>query len=92
MNDCLEKLTICLEPLVLVKIKEFLIGSIDQETREYEEENEQIEQILVRENYLSRRDIFNGISKFEINTLKERIQYEKINLLFNRLKKKYSDE
>ena len=92
MNDCLEKLTICLEPLVLLKIKEFLISSTDPETREFEEENEQIEQILVKENYLSRRDIYNGVSRFEIDMLKENIQFDKINLLFARLKERYSED
>ncbi len=90
--ECLEKLTICLEPLVLVKIKDFLISSIDPETREFEEENEQIEQILVRENYLSRRDIYHGVSKFEVSTLRENNQFERINLLFTKLKERYSDD
>jgi len=92
MNDCLEKLTICLEPLVLVKIREFLFSSIDPETREFEEENEQIEQILVRENYLSRRDIYGGVTKFDIGSLNTDPKFSDVRGLFDKLKERYSED
>lgn len=92
MTSCLEMLTIKLEPLVLEKTKEFLLESIDPELREFEEDNEQFEQILVKLNYLSRRDVRNIVSKFDIKSLNCNAQFEKLNSLFTKIKFKFNDE
>jgi len=92
LTSCLEKLTICLEPLVLVKIKEFLISSIDPETREFEEDNEQFEQILVKANYLSRRDIYGGVAKLDISSLNASPKFGEVKGLFDKLKERYSED
>ena len=91
MNSCLEMLTSRLEPLVLLKIKEFLLNSIDPELREFEEDNEQFEQILVKSNYLSRRDVYGGVAKLDINVFDGNSKFGEIKLLFDKLKERYSD-
>lgn len=78
-------------PLILCCYENFLKNSADAEAREHIDEGDQVREVLIHENYFSRRDI-EFCLKYDIQTLTADPQFDGIVALHNALLERYGEE
>ena len=76
------------KPIIEECFENFLIESQDEEERQYFDINEQINEVLIHEHYLSQKDIEFCLN-FDITKLTEQPNYEEIEKIFEHLKTEY---
>ena len=78
------------KPIVESCYRDFLLCNFDPETREYSDETDQIREVLIRNNYMSMKDI--GIcTTFNVGELADRCGFEYMNGLHNCLHADYEE-
>ncbi|MDO8528620.1 MAG: hypothetical protein Q7S06_01875 [Nanoarchaeota archaeon] len=77
------------KPIILLCFEKFLLENWNKEEREYPDDNEQIEEILIKLSYFSNKDIEFCLN-FEINKLSNNEHFLEIQELFNSFKKIYA--
>lgn len=78
-------------PVIEHCYREFLLQNHDPEEREYPEAADQIREVLIHGNYMSRRDI-DICMEFDVESLKEQVGIEEIRALHEALAKEYKTD
>lgn len=79
------------KPIIQECFEKFLIESQDKEIREYDDIGEQINEILIHQHYLSRKDI-DYCLEYDISNLKGELNFHEIHKIYEALKTEYKLE
>ena len=79
------------KPIIHECFEKFLIESQDEEYRQYYDLKEQINEVLIHEHYLSKKDLEFCLD-FDISALSEQPKYEEIERIYNTFKQEYEEE
>jgi len=79
------------KPIIQESFEKFLIESQDEDTRQYYDINEQINEALIHQHYLSQKDIEYCL-EYDITVLSEESKYDEIERLYQALKNEYQIE
>ncbi len=79
------------KPVILECFESFLIESQNEETRQYFDLSEQINEVLIHEHYLSKKDLEFCLD-YDITRLSNQPKFEEIERIFETLKAEYAEE
>ena len=85
---CVNKIQENIKCITKNTFKDFLKNNWDNNNREWQDDRDQIREILIRDNFFSKNDIEYCLT-FDINLLSKEIKFTKIKKLFKTFKKEY---